>query len=53
MPELAEYELPDGTTMQLSEEDAKRFPDAKKKAGPHAKPAGHEHEPVRDRARRR
>lgn len=51
MSELAEYELPDGTTLQLSEEDAKNYPGAKK-VGPVAAPKKPpEHEPVHNRAR--
>jgi hypothetical protein len=56
MSELAEYELPDGTTMQLSEEDAKRFPEAKKvgRVQQQATPSEskQQHEQVQNRARR-
>jgi hypothetical protein len=53
MSELAEYELEDGTTMQLSDEDAKRFPGAKKVGkSPKQEPPAARREPVQNRARR-
>jgi hypothetical protein len=72
MPELSEYEItePNGvvTRLQLTDDDAKKFPHAKKVGTVHAektdaseddatdtgKPAGttHQHEQVQNRARR-
>jgi hypothetical protein len=53
MPELAEYELDDGTTVQLTAEDAKRIPGAKKvgDSKPKNEPAAGQR-PVQNRARR-
>ena len=68
MPELSEYEITDDkgvtTNIQLTDDDAKKFPHAKKVGAVHIETttadeqqaaeqhAHHKHEPVSDRARR-
>jgi len=64
MPKLHQYEITENGskhTLQLTEEDAKRFPHARKlgdtakqtsEPTPAPAPQPHHHEPVRNRARR-